>query len=180
MSAITAETLTEGTYNIDPAHSHIGFAIKHMGISTVRGSFNDFQGTIEIAPPELRITGSADVLSITTANEQRDEHLRSSDFFEASSFPQITYSSTGIELADGEVTLTGEITIKGVTKTIVLKGELSENGQDPWGNDRIGIEVSGKIDRREFGLEFNQTLANNNVVIGNEVKLDLSASAVKA
>jgi polyisoprenoid-binding protein YceI len=83
-------------------------------------------------------------------------------------------------LADGELTLTGDITIKGVTKSIVLKGELSENGVDPWGNDRIGIDASGKIDRRDFGLEWNQTLANNGVLVSNEVKLELSASAVKA
>jgi polyisoprenoid-binding protein YceI len=180
MPAITAESLTEGTYNIDPAHSHIGFSVKHMGIATVRGSFQNFQGTIEIAPPEVRVTGSAEVTSIDTSNDQRDEHLRSSDFFEAASHPQITFDSTGVELADGELTLTGDITIKGVTKSIVLKGELSENGVDPWGNDRIGIDASGKIDRRDFGLEWNQTLANNGVLVSNEVKLELSASAVKA
>jgi polyisoprenoid-binding protein YceI len=180
MPALTAASLTEGTYNIDPAHSHIGFSVKHMGIATVRGSFQEFQGVIEIAPPELRITGSAEVKSINTSNDQRDEHLRSSDFFEASAFPQITFTSAGVEFADGEVTLNGDITIKGVTKPITLKGELSENGQDPWGNDRIGIDASGKIDRREFGLEWNQALANNGVLVSNEVKLDLSASAVKA
>lgn len=180
MSALTAESLSEGTYNIDPAHSHVGFAVKHMGIASVRGSFRDFQGVVEVAGPEVRISGTVEVASIDTGNEQRDEHLRSSDFFEAPTHTQISFNTTGVEIADGEVTLNGEITIKGVTKPIMLKGEISENGIDPWGNERLGIDVDGKLDRRDFGLEWNQTLANNGLLVANEVKLTLSASAVKA
>jgi polyisoprenoid-binding protein YceI len=180
MSALTAESLIEGTYNIDPAHSHIGFAVKHMGIASVRGSFKDFKGVVEVAGPEVRISGTAEVASIDTGNEQRDEHLRSSDFFEAPTFPQISFNTTGVEIVDGDITLNGDITIKGVTKPIVLKGEISENGEDPWGNQRLGIDVEGKLDRRDFGLEWNQTLANNGLLVANEVKLTLSGSAVKA
>ena len=107
-------------------------------------------------------------------------HLQSPDFFDAAQFPQISFTSTGTEAADGKIKLTGDITIKGVTKPIELTGEAAENGQDPWGNERIGFEVSGKVDRREFGLTFNQTLPNGTFLVAHDVKLVVSVSAVKA
>jgi polyisoprenoid-binding protein YceI len=179
MSAVTPSSIT-GSYSVDGAHSNVGFEVKHMGISTIRGTFKKFEGTIEEAGNELKLSGTVDVSSVDTGNEQRDGHLQSPDFFDVAQFPQITFTSTGNEAADGKVKLTGEITVKDVTKPIELVGTAAENGQDPWGNERVGFEVEGKIDRREFGLNFNQPLANGTFLISNEVKIVVSVSAVKA
>ena len=180
MSAVTPTAVT-GTYNVDPAHSNVGFEIRHMGIATVRGSFKKFEGTVEANGGELKLNGTVDTASIDTGDEQRDGHLQSPEFFDTAQFPQISFTSTGATPAgDGKVKLSGDITIKGVTKPIELVGEIGENGQDPWGNERVGFEVEGKIDRREFGLTFNQTLANGNFLVAHEVKLVVSVSAVKA
>jgi polyisoprenoid-binding protein YceI len=179
MSSDLTSTVTDGTYTIDPAHSHLGFAVKHMGISTVRGSFDDFAGTVTVTGANLSAGGHAQVASITTGADARDEHLRGGDFFDAEQHPQISFTATGVEGDADELRLTGDITIKGVTKPIVFTGEASNGGQDPWGNDRIGFELDSKIDRREFGLTWNQTLANNGVLVSNDVKLNLSISAVK-
>lgn len=180
MSTITPEATQAGTYSVDPSHSNVGFAVRHMGIATVRGSFKKFAGTVEAAGGKLTLSGSVDAASVDTGDQNRDGHLQSPEFFDAAQFPQITFTSTGAEpTPDGKVKLTGEITIRDTTKAIELVGELAENGQDPWGNERIGFEVEGKIDRREFGLQWNQTLPNGNLLVANEVKLIVSVSAVK-
>ena len=181
MSAITPASVQPGTYNIDPAHSRVGFAVKHMGISTVHGNFNKFEGTIEASDGALKLGGTVEVASLNTGDENRDNHLQTPDFFDAAQFPQITFHSTELDGSSaGDLKLRGEITIKGITKPIELTGQLSEGGQDPWGNERIGIEVEGKVDRREFGLQFNQTLPGGNLLVSNEVKLIISVSAAKA
>ncbi|HWD70708.1 MAG TPA: YceI family protein [Solirubrobacteraceae bacterium] len=181
MSVISAEAVQSGTYNIDPSHSNVGFAVRHMGISTVRGAFKKFEGTVEASGDVLTLEGKVEVASVDTGDENRDGHLQSPDFFDAAQFPQITFTSTSTEpTGDGQIKLTGDITIKGTTKPIELVGELAENGEDPLGNHRIGFEVEGKVDRREFGLEFNQTLPNGNLLVANDVKLVVSVSAVKA
>jgi polyisoprenoid-binding protein YceI len=179
MSAVTPASVT-GSYNVDGSHSNVGFEVKHMGIATVRGAFKKFEGTVEEAGNELKLSGTVDVASVDTGDAQRDAHLQSPDFFDAAQFPQITFTSTGTETADGKIKLNGDITIKGVTKPIELIGEAAENGQDPWGNERIGFEVEGKVDRREFGLNFQQTLPNGTFMVAHDVKLVVSVSAVKA
>jgi polyisoprenoid-binding protein YceI len=179
MSAVTPQSVT-GTYNVDPSHSNVGFEVRHMGIATVRGAFKKFEGTVDATDSELKLSGTVEVASVDTGDEQRDGHLQAPDFFDAAQFPQITFTSTGTATGDGKITLSGDITIKGVTKPIELVGEIGENGQDPWGNERVGFEVEGKLDRREFGLEWNQTLPNGNFLVANEVKLVVSVSAVKA
>jgi polyisoprenoid-binding protein YceI len=181
MSTIAPEAIKAGTYNVDPSHSNVGFAVRHMGIATVRGQFGKFAGTVEAGEGKLSLAGTVEVASVDTGDAQRDGHLQAPDFFDAAQFPQISFNSTGTQAdADGAIKLTGEITIKGVTKPIELTGEIAEGGQDPWGNERIGFEVEGKIDRREFGLEWNQTLPNGNLLVANDVKLIVSVSAVKA
>ena len=180
MSTTTPQAIQAGAYNVDPSHSNVGFAVRHMGIATVRGNFKKFAGTVEAADGKLTLSGSVDAASVDTGDENRDGHLQSPEFFDAAQFPQITFTSTGAEpTADSKIKLTGDITIRGTTRAIELVGELAENGQDPWGNERIGLEVEGKIDRREFGLEWNQTLPNGNLLVANEVKLIVSVSAVK-
>lgn len=180
MSVISPDAIPTGTYNIDPAHSNVGFEVRHMAIATVRGAFKKFAGTVD-ATGALKLSGTVEVASVDTGDENRDGHLQSPDFFDAAQFPEITFTSTAADTAgDGELKLTGDITIHGITKPIELTGELSEGGEDPWGNQRIGFEVSGKVDRRDFDLSFNQTLPNGNLLVANNVKLVVSVSAVKA
>ncbi len=180
MSVISPEAIPTGTYTVDPAHSNVGFEVRHMGIATVRGQFRKFNGTVDATGP-LTLSGSVEVASVDTGDENRDGHLQSPDFFDAAQFPEIKFTSTAAETSgDGELKLTGEITIHGITKPIELTGELSEGGEDPWGNQRIGFEVAGKVDRRDFDLKFNQTLPNGNLLVANTVKLVVSVSAVKA
>jgi len=180
-TSITADRIPTGNYNVDPSHSNVGFEVKHMGIATVRGTFRKFQGTVEATGNAPRLEGTVEVASIDTGDENRDGHLKAPDFFDADQYAQISFHSSATDAnQDGAIQLSGEITIKGVTKPIELTGTIAENGQDPWGNERIGLEVEGKIDRREFDLKWNQTLPNGNLLVSNDVKLLVSVSAVKA
>jgi len=183
MSATTLspDRIPAGTYNVDPAHSSVAFEVRHMGIATVRGAFRRFQGTLDATADAPILSGTVDVASIDTGDEQRDAHLTAPDFFDAERYPEITFHSTATEATDdGRIRLAGEITIKGVTKPIELVGAAAENGADPWGNERVGFEVEGVIDRRDYDLKWNQTLPNGNLLVSNEVKLLVSVSAVKA
>jgi polyisoprenoid-binding protein YceI len=176
----TTELIPTGTYNVDPAHSNVGFEVRHMGIATVRGSFRRFQGTIDATGYAPVLKGAVEVASIDTGEEQRDAHLKAPDFFDVDQHPEISFHTTAIDPAhDGGIRLAGEITIKGITKPIELSGTVGQGGKDPWGNDRIGFEVSGVIDRRDYDLKWNQTLPNGNLLVSNEVKLLVSVSAVK-
>jgi len=181
VTSISLQSIPAGTYNVDPAHSNVGFQVRHMGIATVRGAFRRFQGTLDATGDAPVLSGTVEVASIDTNDPQRDGHLASPDFFDAENYPEITFISTTGEAFDaGQVRLHGEITIKGITKPIELTGVIAEGGTDPWGNERVGLELSGSIDRREFDLKWNQTLPNGNLLVSNEVGLLLSVSAVKA
>lgn len=179
-TATSLERVPTGVYNLDPTHASVGFAVRHLGISTVRGSFQRFRGTFDATGDAPVLQGVVEVASINTGDEQRDAHLAAPDFFDAEREPEISFHSTGAEAPEeGKVRLNGEITIKGITKPIELTGTI-DGGEDPWGNQRIGLDLEGTIDRREFDLTFNQTLPNGALLIGNEVKLLVSAEAVKA
>ena len=181
VTSLSLETIPAGTYNVDSAHSSVGFEVRHMGIATVRGAFRKFEGTLDATGDAPVLSGTVEVASVDTGDPQRDGHLASPDFFDAEKYPQITFTSTaGSSLDAGQVRLNGEITIRGITKPIELTGVIAEGGTDPWGNERIGLELSGAIDRREFELKWNQTLPNGNLLVSNEVKLLVSVSAVKA
>ncbi len=183
MSATTISPglIPSGSYNIDPRHSSVGFEVRHMGIATVRGAFRKFQGTLDATGGAPVLQGVVEVASVDTGDEQRDAHLTAPDFFDAERNPEISFHSTATEATEaGEIRLAGEITIKGITKPIELIGTVAEGGTDPWGNERVGFEVEGVIDRREFDLKWNQTLPNGNLLVSNEVKLLVSVSAVKA
>jgi polyisoprenoid-binding protein YceI len=180
-TTITSQTIPGGVYNVDPAHSNVGFEVRHMGIATVRGTFRGFTGQVDATGESPVLEGTVDVSTIDTGEETRDGHLKAPDFFDVEQHPQISFRSTGAETADeGQVKLAGEITIKGITEPIELTGTIAENGQDPWGNERVGFELEGKIDRRDFDLKWNQTLPNGNLLVANEVKLLVSVSAVKS
>jgi polyisoprenoid-binding protein YceI len=178
-TAISSERIPAGTYAVDPSHSSVGFEVRHMGIATVRGAFRQFQGTLEVGDDATVLEGSVEVSSIDTGDEQRDAHLTAPDFFDGERHPEITFRSSATAATDEEIRLNGEITIKGVTKAIELVGRAAEGGTDPWGNERVGFEVEGVIDRRDFDLKWNQTLPNGNLLVSNEVKLLVSVSAVK-
>jgi polyisoprenoid-binding protein YceI len=180
-TTVSLDAIPAGTYNVDPAHSSVGFEVRHMGIATVRGAFRKFQGTIDATGDAPVLQGSVEVASIDSGDPNRDAHLASPEFFDADSQPEITFHSTAGDPVNGDqVRLSGEITIKGITKPIELIGVVAEGGTDPWGNERIGLELAGQIDRREFDLKWNQTLPNGNLLVSNEVKLLVSVSAVKA
>ena len=181
MSATTLQQIPTGVYNVDPAHSNVGFEVRHMGIATVRGKFGTFEGKIDAGGDNPVLEGTVDVATVDSGEANRDGHLKGPEFFDTDQYPQISFHSTGTEAAgDGKVSLKGEITIKGVTKPIELTGELAENGEDPWGNQRVGLELTSAIDRRDFDLKWNQTLPNGNLLVANEVKLLVSVSAVKS
>ncbi len=179
-TTISSSQIPAGTYAIDPSHSSVGFGVRHMGIATVRGSFRRIQGTIDATGDAPVLTGTVEVASIDTGDENRDAHLKAPDFFDVEQHPEISFHTTALQTTDdGRIRLAGEITIKGISKPIELSGTAAEGGSDPWGNERIGFEVEGVIDRRDFELKWNQTLPNGNLLVANEVKLLVSVSAVK-
>lgn len=177
----TTTPLTTGTWTVDASHSSVEFQVKHMGLATVKGFFSDFEGALEVGEDgAITAHGTVDATSINTRSAQRDEHLRSPDFFDTERNPQITFRSTAIEPVDAETfRITGELTIAGVTKEIELEAELQGSDVDPWGNTRVGLEVTGQILREDFGLTWNQALESGGVLVGKKVKIALDISAVQ-
>lgn len=169
---------------IDEAHTHIGFSVKHMMVSTVRGQFKQYRGTVAIDPADFSrsvFTGEIDVASIDTGNSQRDEHLRSNDFFDAPQHPTITFASTRIEAKrEGEYLLHGDLTIRGVSKPVALDVEFHGTANNPWGKTVAGLTVRGAINRKDFGVAFNAVLDSGGVMVGETVKLELEIEAVLA
>jgi polyisoprenoid-binding protein YceI len=181
MSTTAVTAIPTGTWTADPAHSSVGFQVKHLGIATVRGHFASFEGTLAVAEDgSLSASGSVDAASIDTNEPQRDDHLRSPDFFDVERYPQLTFASTRIaQTGDDEYEIVGELTLHGVTKEIVLTAEVQGTENDPWGNERVGLEVSGQLSRGEYGMSFNQALGSGNVLVSDKVKLALDISAIK-
>ena len=182
MSTTTATAIPTGTWTVDPAHSQVGFAVKHMGIANVRGEFTEFEGTLEIADDlsSAKAYGTVNAQSVDTNEPQRDDHLRSPDFFDVAEFPELRFESTSIEaLDDEEFRITGKLTIHGVTNDIVLHADLQGTDIDPWGNERVGLEVTGQLSRGDYGMKFNQALGSGNMLVADKVKLALDISAVK-
>jgi polyisoprenoid-binding protein YceI len=181
MSATTLTQIPSAVYNVDPSHSSVGFEVKHMGIATVRGRFGAFEGKIDATGDAPVLEGTVDVATVDTGDANRDGHLKGPEFFDADAQPTISFTSTATDVgAAGEITLAGEITIKGIARPIELTGTVAESGQDPWGNERVGLELETSIDRRDFDLKWNQTLPNGGLLVANEVKLLVSVSAVKS
>jgi polyisoprenoid-binding protein YceI len=171
-----------GTWVVDPAHSYVGFSVKHLGISTVRGEFKEFEGTLEIGEEvsTSRAYGTVRVASVDTRESDRDDHLRSPEFFDAAQFPEIAFESTKIEaLDDDEFRITGRLTIHGVSNEIVLHAEVGGTERDPWGNERVGLEVTGRLSRGDYGMKLQQRLGNGNLVVADKVTLALDVSATK-
>ena len=177
-----ATILPVGTWTVDPAHSAVEFQAKHLMIATVKGRFTAFEGTLEAGEDGvLRAYGTVQTASIDTHEPQRDEHLRSPDFFDAAAYPQITFRSLTIwPLGGPTFRIVGELTIKGITKTVELEATVQGAGRDPWGNERVALEARGEIDRKDFGLTWNQVLETGGVLVGDKVKILVDVSAVQA
>ena len=185
MTATTTDfTTLTGTYTLDPAHSRLGFVARHAMVTKVRGNFNDFEGTTVIDgsdPSRSTVTVAAKVASIDTRNEQRDGHLRTNDFLDAETFPEITFASTSVTHDGGDdFQVTGDLTIKGVTKSVTFPLEFQGAAKDPFGNDRIGFEGSTQIVRSDYGVNFNAALETGGVLVSDKITLELEISAIKS
>ena len=180
---MTAAQTGVTTWNIDPAHTELGFAVRHLMISTVRGRFGAATGTVTVDeqnPQATRIDVTIDVSSIDTRQEMRDNHLRSADFFDVENHPQLRFVSTRVEGdITGEFRVIGDLTIRGKTQPVTLEVTNEGRGMDPWGNERVGINATGKIKRSDFGLTYNQALEAGGVMVGDEVKLSLDVELVR-
>jgi len=168
---------------VDTMHSSIDFSIRHMMIAKVKGSFNQFEASIEADPKDLTtadIAFSVDVASVDTRNADRDAHLRSADFFDVENHPKMTFKATKIErTGDGEYEVTGDLTIRGVTRSETFKVTFEGAGKDPWGNYKAGFSAEGTIKRSDYGLTWNAALETGGVLVGDEVKIHLEIEAAE-
>ena len=175
---------TVTTWNLDPVHSSAEFKVKHMMISNVKGKFSGLSGVLKLDETDYTqatVEASIPVSSVNTGDEKRDGHLQSADFFDAEKFPAMTFKSTNIDSTGGaDYEVTGDLTIHGVTKSIVLKVEdVSQPSKDPWGNHRLGLSGSTKINRKDFGLTYNSALETGGVLVGEEVTITLDVQFAK-
>lgn len=171
------------TYNIDTTHSNVDFSIRHLVIAKVRGRFTKFSGTIELDPADLAkstVSVQIEAASISTNEDKRDAHLRSADFFDVEKYPLITFTSKQVEVDGNDLRVTGALTIHGVTRDVVLAVESLGTAKDPWGNERIAFAAKTSIDRKEFGLHWNQLLEAGGFMVGDKVEIGLDVEAVKA
>lgn len=176
----TAVAIPAGTWTVDPIHSTIGFEVKHFGISTFRGRFTGYEGTIETGDGTLeRVEGTVRVDSVDVRDDQLAGHLQSEDFFDAANHPSIAFASTGVRQVDGSFELDGDLTIRGVTRPVTLEVEVDGAGEDPYGGTRISLVGRGEVDRFDYGIPFNAKTPNGALVAGEKVRLVLSVEAVK-
>jgi polyisoprenoid-binding protein YceI len=175
----SATVIPAGTWSIDPAHSAVEFHVKHLGLATVKGRAPVVRGTIE-GGGEPSLEGTVDVSSITTFDENRDGHLQSPEFFDVERYPELTFTSTSIAAAGDELTVDGELTIKGIAKPVTLTGAFVGTGTDPWGSERLGIDLETIVDRADWGLTWNAPLPGGGFLLPDRVKLTATFSAVKA
>jgi len=182
MSAPTALNLT-GTWDVDPAHSRLGFAARHAMVATVRGGFDVFSGTIvldEHNPATSHAEVEIDAASISTGNEQRDQHLRSADFLDVEQFPTLTFRSTSAEQVDQDTyRMVGDLTIKGQSRPVTLELDFQGSSLDPFGNTRAGFEGRTTINRKDWGLSWNVAIEGGGILVGEKVKIELDVSAIK-
>jgi polyisoprenoid-binding protein YceI len=169
-------------WKLDPSHSTIEFSAKHMMITTVRGRIAELEGTIytdEKNPANSSVEATLKANSLDTRTDQRDQHLRSADFLNVEKYPDIKFRSSKISGDKEHFKLTGNLTIRDVTKEMTLDVEFEGRNKDPWGGERVGFNASGKIDRRDFGLTWNQALETGGVLVGNDIKINIDVQAIK-
>ena len=183
----STQTLGASTWSVDPAHTLVEFSAKHMMITTVKGRFTQVQGTIvadEANPERSSVEVEIDAASLTTGVEQRDGHLRSADFLDVETYPVITFRSRRIEGAfagaGDSFRVIGDLTVRGTTREIELAATFEGTGRDPWGGERASFTAEAKLDRRDFGLTWNQTLEAGGILVSNQIKLSFEVQAVRA
>lgn len=176
--------MTTAQWNFDPPHSEIAFQVRHMMFSKVRGTFEDWEGRFEFDPddPTRGLTEvTIDAASINTGDEERDGHLKSGDFLDCENFPHIEFESTGVELdGDDQLVVEGELTICETTRPVKLDVDYHGAAEDPWGNQRVGFTATTEVDRKNFGITWNQTLDSGGVLVGDTVEIELNIQAVRA
>jgi polyisoprenoid-binding protein YceI len=185
MSTATATAVGVSTWSIDPVHSHAQFKVKHLMISNVKGEFTAVTGSLKYDSENVansQVEASIDASTLNTRDAQRDGHLKSPDFFDVAKFPQLTFKSTRVsKKGDGELSVGGDLTLHGVTRNVVFEVEdLSPATKDPWGNTRIGLSATTKIDRKDFGLVWNSALETGGVLVGDDVAITLDVEFIKA
>jgi len=173
-----ATVIPTGTWSIDPVWSSLEFEVKKLGLVTIKGRVPGFSGTIQ-GGETPSISGSADASTVTTFDETRDGHVQSPEFFDTERHPELRFESISVETRGGELVVDGELTVKGVTKPLTLTGQYIGAGADPWGNDRIGFELVGTIDRTDFGLEWNAPLPGGGFLLPNDVALKAYFAATR-
>lgn len=180
----TPSALAEvATWHLDKDHTTIGFAVKHMVVSRTQGEFLDYSGLVEMdaGTQEFKtIQATIQTQSLFTDHQERDEHLRSPDFFDVATFPTMTYTMTSYKKTGETYTAVGNLTIKGITKEITLVGTFNGVVQDPWGNTRAGFTAEGTLNRQDFGIQFNELLDNGGLIVGNDVRIKLEVEVIKA
>ena len=180
MTTATQHGISVGTWDLDLSHSHIGFTVRHI-VSKVRGAFESFEGTL-VTREDIRESGvnvSVDLSSINTGSAQRDEHLRSSDFFNVEHHPKMSFTSTGVTISgDDQYTVSGELSIGEVTRPVELAVEFLGEGPDPWSGTRLGVEATTSISRQDFGIDFNIPIQGERAMIGNKIDILITAEAV--
>ncbi|WP_284035927.1 YceI family protein [Neobacillus sp. 114] len=176
--------MTKTKWALDPAHSSVDFSVRHMMIANVKGTFNSFSANIEADPADLttaNIEFSVETSSVDTRNQDRDGHLVSADFFDAANFPAMNFKATNIEKTDdGEYNVTGDLTLRGVTKQETFAVSFEGQGKDPWGNEKVGFSAAGTLNRSDYGLVWNAALETGGVLVGDKVKINLQIQAAKA
>ena len=180
-----AQTVTQdiaGDYTIDPTHTRLGFSARHAMVTKVRGQFEEFSGTAHVdtaEPANSRVDLTIATASVATGNADRDGHLQSADFFDAESNPEITFVSTEVSRDGSEWTITGDLTIKGVTKSVAIPFEETGTAQDPFGNVRVGFEGAVTVNRKDWGLTWNAALETGGVLVSEKIKLEFDVSAIR-
>lgn len=183
--SITAEQIPgyrAGTWTVDPTHSEVAFSVRHLAISKVRGKFEKFDATFVTAenPLDSSVTASAEVASINTNQAQRDEHLRTGDFFATDEFPELTFVSTGVREENGDFKVDGDLTLRGVTKPVTFNFEFGGFGEDPYGNYKAGFTATTVVKREDFGLNWNAALETGGFMLGSDVTITLDVQAALA
>lgn len=179
----TATQSQLATYRLEPSHSSVEFAVKHMLIATTKGRFHDYDVVAQVDETDFRnssATVTIKAASVDTRTPDRDAHLRSADFFDVDNHPEIVFVSRRIEQHKGDWRITGDLTVRGVTREIVLDAEASGPVTDPWGGSRIGISATGKVNRKDFGIQWNAALDNGGFVLADDVKLSIEVELLKA
>ena len=177
-------TTINGTFNLDPSHTRLGFVARHAMVTKVRGSFDEIEGTASgdgQNPTSAQIHVVAQAASLNTGNSGRDEHVRGADFLDVEQFPTVTFTSTAVEVVDDDtLNVTGDLSIKDVTKPVTIAFDFNGQAQDPFGNIRIGFEGKTKVSRKDWGLTWNAALETGGVLVSDEITLELEVSAIKA